>query len=164
MARDLLSAVRELQRSLEEQRATNLRCLELLSEEQVWQRPLTGLNSIGNLLLHLTGNERHYLGLGVGGVDYRRDRPREFTTDGGFSKAQLRELQMEAQRITAQVLDALRDADLTLAPLGGVDYDGRDRLGLVLHVFHHYSYHSGQILLWTKILTHTETQLLRWKH
>jgi uncharacterized damage-inducible protein DinB len=164
MARDLLSAVRELKRSLEEQRANNLRCLELLSEEQVWQRPLTGLNSIGNLLLHLTGNERHYVGLGVGGVEYRRDRPREFTTQGGVSKAQLRELQLEAQRITAKVIDGLSEADLAQPAQGGVDYDGRDRLGLLLHVFHHYSYHSGQILLWTKILTHTETQLLRWKH
>ena len=164
MAHDVLSALRDLHRHHEGQRLTNLRCLELLGEEQVWQRPLPGLNSIGNLLLHLTGNERHYLGLGVGGVEYRRDRPREFTTDGGVTKAQLRELQMEAQRITAAVLEGAREANLVLAPLGGVDYDGRDRLGLLLHVFHHYAYHSGQILLWTKVLTHTETQLLRWKH
>jgi len=164
MAHDVLAALRDLHRRQEEQRKNNLRCLEMLSEEQVWQRALPSLNSIGNLLLHLTGNERHYLGLGVGGVDYKRDRPREFTTQGGVSKAELRELQLEAQRITTEVLDRLTPADFALPPQGGVEYDNHDRLGLLLHVFHHYSYHSGQILLWTKIVTGTDTQLLRWKH
>jgi uncharacterized damage-inducible protein DinB len=164
MARDVLAALGELLGRHEEQRRNNLRCLELIDEVQVWERPLPGLNSIGNLLLHLTGNERHYLGLGVGAVEYYRDRPREFTTAGGVSKAQLRELQLEAQQITARVLGGLREADLALGPQGGVEFEGHDRLGLLLHVFHHYAYHSGQILLWTKVLTHTETQLLRWKH
>lgn len=33
-------------------------CLEQLSEEQVWWRPHESMNSIGNLVLHLTGNIR----------------------------------------------------------------------------------------------------------
>ena len=33
-------------------------CLSQLSDEQVWQRAAEGLNSVGNLLLHLAGNVR----------------------------------------------------------------------------------------------------------
>jgi hypothetical protein len=33
-------------------------CLDQLSDEQVWWRPKSSLNSIGNLILHLCGNLR----------------------------------------------------------------------------------------------------------
>ena len=32
------------------------RCLDQLSDEQAWWRPQEEMNSIGNLLLHLSGN------------------------------------------------------------------------------------------------------------
>jgi hypothetical protein len=35
-------------------------CLSQLTDEQVWWRPHESLNSIGNLILHLTGNVRQW--------------------------------------------------------------------------------------------------------
>src|SRR5436190_2255698 len=53
-------------------------CVEQLSLEQIWWRPREPLNSVGNLLLHLTGNLRQWLVVGLGGGEDFRDRPCEF--------------------------------------------------------------------------------------
>ena len=37
------------------------RCLEHLSDEDVWARPNEASNSIGNLLLHLCGNVTQWI-------------------------------------------------------------------------------------------------------
>lgn len=41
-------------------------CLERIPADKLWQRPRAGVNSVGNLCLHLAGNESHYVGRGIG--------------------------------------------------------------------------------------------------
>src|SRR5215510_5804297 len=63
-----------------QQAAEKVRALvEPLSEEQIWARPYPYGNSIGHLLLHLTGNLSYYIGAEIGGTGYVRNRPLEFT-------------------------------------------------------------------------------------
>jgi hypothetical protein len=57
-------------------------CLAQLSDEQVWWRSPPGLNSIGNLILHLCGNVRQWIVAGLGGAADVRDRPGEFAERG----------------------------------------------------------------------------------
>src|SRR2546426_4671758 len=57
-----------------------------LSTEQIWRRPYPYGNSIGHLLLHLTGNLNHYIGREIAGTGYVRDRDREFNDTGKRSK------------------------------------------------------------------------------
>ncbi|HXG59399.1 MAG TPA: DinB family protein [Thermoanaerobaculia bacterium] len=64
-------------------------CVAPLTDEQIWWRPNESSNSIGNLLLHLTGSLNHYLNRGVGGFDYQRDRPAEFSERRPIPKEQL---------------------------------------------------------------------------
>jgi hypothetical protein len=64
-------------------------CLEQLSEEQVWWRPHESMNSIGNLILHLTGNLRQWMVSGIGKVVDVRNRPGEFAERGPIPKAKL---------------------------------------------------------------------------
>src|SRR4026209_1187126 len=52
--------------------------VETLSEADLWWRPNEASNSIGNLMLHLTGNIRQWIVSGVGGAPDRRDRAAEF--------------------------------------------------------------------------------------
>src|SRR5215469_15170240 len=59
-----------------------------LSTEQIWQRPFPYGNSIGNLILHLTGNLNYYIGTQIAGTGYIRHRDLEFT-DGGKPKDEL---------------------------------------------------------------------------
>src|SRR5260370_15653744 len=55
---------------------------EPLSSEQLWTRPYPYGNSIGNLILHLTGNLKYYIGAQIGGAGYIRQRPLEFSSNG----------------------------------------------------------------------------------
>ncbi len=52
--------------------------LASLTDEQLWWRPNEKSNSIGNLVLHLTGSLNHYFNRNLGGLDYTRDRAAEF--------------------------------------------------------------------------------------
>src|ERR687896_1755143 len=54
------------------------RCLALLSDEQIWWRANPQSNSIGNLLLHLSGNVRQWIVVGLAGSPDKRDRDAEF--------------------------------------------------------------------------------------
>ena len=54
------------------------RCLEHLTDEDVWSRPNDASNSIGNLLLHLRGNITQWIIGGVAGKAYERHRQQEF--------------------------------------------------------------------------------------
>jgi hypothetical protein len=53
-------------------------CIGQLSEDQLWWRPRPEMNSIANLMLHLSGNVRQYIVAGVGGAKDLRNRPAEF--------------------------------------------------------------------------------------
>src|SRR5271154_4801701 len=55
------------------------RCLDKLSEEQMWCRGGDHENSIANLLLHLEGNLRQWFLHGIDGQPDVRQRDSEFT-------------------------------------------------------------------------------------
>src|SRR5271167_916767 len=50
-----------------------------LSEEQFWRNPYPYGNSVGHLLLHLTGNLSYYIGTQIAGTGYLRNLDLEFT-------------------------------------------------------------------------------------
>src|SRR5687767_15846864 len=54
------------------------RCAAALSDQQIWWRANLQSNSIGNLLLHLSGNVRQWIVVGLGGSPDQRDRDAEF--------------------------------------------------------------------------------------
>src|SRR4030088_27145 len=60
-----------------------------LSDEQLWAKPFAFGNSIGHLVLHLTGNLNYYIGAQVAGTGYVRDRPLEFSDATQPSKAEM---------------------------------------------------------------------------
>ncbi|HEX4055847.1 MAG TPA: DUF1572 family protein [Tepidisphaeraceae bacterium] len=53
-------------------------CTEQLTDDQLWWRPRPEMNSIANLLLHLSGNLRQWIVAGVGNAEDIRNRPMEF--------------------------------------------------------------------------------------
>jgi hypothetical protein len=64
-------------------------CIAQLSDEQVWRRPRPEMNSIANLMLHLTGNVRQWIISGIGGAEDVRNRPGEFADQSRRSKKEL---------------------------------------------------------------------------
>jgi hypothetical protein len=83
-------------------------CLNQLNDQQVWQRPRPEMNSIANILIHLSGNLRQWIVSGVGGSPDVRKRPAEFSDRSGRPKAQLLE---ELKRVIEQADEVLAHAD-----------------------------------------------------
>ena len=60
-----------------------------LSEAEFWAKPVEPGNSVGHLILHLTGNLNHFVGAQLGKTGYVRDREREFTEANLPARAEL---------------------------------------------------------------------------
>src|SRR5215471_3996081 len=65
------------------------RWVDPLTEEQVWTKPFSFGNSVGHLLLHMTGNLNYYIGARVAETGYVRNRDREFTQRDRKSKEEV---------------------------------------------------------------------------
>jgi uncharacterized damage-inducible protein DinB len=124
-------------------------CVSALPRGTVWARPNESSNSIGNLLVHLTGNVTEWILGGVGGKSIKRNRAAEFAQTEGA----------EAGDLLDNLEAVLGEADSVLAGLTGEDLErsiliqGRDTtvLGAIYHVVEHFAMHTGQIVLLTKI-------------
>src|SRR3954466_12993868 len=55
------------------------RAARSVPQDKLYVKPYAYGNSIGHLVLHLTGNLNHYVGAIIAGTGYVRDRPTEFT-------------------------------------------------------------------------------------
>ena len=82
-------------------------CLDLLDDEQIWWRPNEQSNSVGNIVLHLTGSLNYYLNRNLGGIPYDRDRDREFAERRHIPKAELRVLFDDMVAKAETTLDAI---------------------------------------------------------
>src|SRR4030095_9791647 len=84
------SFINEARRLLVEEYLPKIeRCLEKLSDQQVWWRANAQSNSIGNLLLHISGNARQWIVFGVGGATDHRQRQPEFDEREGIPREEL---------------------------------------------------------------------------
>jgi uncharacterized damage-inducible protein DinB len=125
-------------------------CLRQLSPQQIWWRANPASNSVGNLVLHLEGNVRQWIVSGLGGTPDRRERDLEFSEVGPIRPGTL----------IARLRRVVTDADRVLRKLNGValtrtySIQGFRVTGLraVFHVVDHFSHHTGQIILVTKML------------
>jgi uncharacterized damage-inducible protein DinB len=125
------------------------RCLELLTDEQIWWRANPQSNSIGNLLLHLSGNVRQWIVCSLGDETSARDRDSEFAQRSIIPRDEL----------LARLRQTLTEADATLAQLDpdkllerrviqGMDVSA---LEAIFHVVEHFSMHTGQIIIMAKM-------------
>jgi hypothetical protein len=88
------------------------RCLDVLPADALWHRANSESNSIGNLLLHLSGNVRQWIVSGVGGAPDRRERTAEFSAVEGADAASLMADLRETLRETDGVLASLTERSL----------------------------------------------------
>ncbi|WP_200975307.1 DinB family protein [Echinicola sp. 20G] len=125
-------------------------CLEWLSEEEIWHRPNDASNSMGNLVLHLCGNVTQYIISSLGQQEDLRDRDQEFSASGGYSKEELIEKLTNTINDACSTIDKLDQEGMeTKYSVQGFSYTG---VGNIIHAVEHFSYHTGQIAFWTKIL------------
>jgi uncharacterized damage-inducible protein DinB len=130
------------------------KCIEKLSENDIWRRPNTSSNSIGNIMLHLCGNIRQYAIASLGGREDIRERDKEFSARSGYDGDAL--LKMLGETV-AEAAAVMRGSDaaalIRVRKVQGFELSG---IGVITHVVEHLSYHTGQIAFWTKILMDTD--------
>ncbi len=126
-------------------------CLGKLGDERVWARGGPNENTAGNLVLHLCGNMRQWIGTGIAGLEDVRERDAEFRASGGASAAELAARLRSAVNEAAGWIEAAPDEKL----LASVRVQNYDLTGLeaVYHVVEHFAEHTGQIIFMTKRLT-----------
>ncbi len=133
------------------------RCLELLSEEQLWTRFNEVSNAIGNLVLHLTGNVRQWIIGGVAGETVDRDRPAEFSQREPLPVEQLAGPLCTTLDEACRIIDQISaDRLVEMVEIQGYEVSV---LSAVYHVVEHFSLHTGQIVYATKILTNRDLSL-----
>ena len=133
-----------------------LKCLDLLNEYQVWERPNEQLSSVGNLVLHLAGNVRQWINSGLGGHEDSRKRGREFLESSRCSKWKLKLLLEDLKRDVEVILKKLNVEDWV--KVRKVQVFEESGLSILIHVMEHFSYHTGQITWQTKMLTNVDTK------
>jgi uncharacterized damage-inducible protein DinB len=118
--------------------------VEALPPDKLWWRPNEQSNSIGNLLLHLTGNVRQWIISGVGGQPDVRKRNMEFAARGGAAAAGMLDGLDTTLREVDEVLRGLLPSEL----LERRSIQGRDTtvMEAVYHVVEHFAGHTGQII------------------
>ena len=118
----------------------------------LWTKPPGISNSIGNLVLHLEGNLREYIGRQLGGVPYTRQRDLEFSQTG-LTLEDLRARVEPLATLIPEILARLSDADLNRlypeepfnSPISTAQY--------LVSLNSHLNYHLGQIDSLRRILT-----------
>jgi uncharacterized damage-inducible protein DinB len=125
-------------------------CINRLSDDDVWSRGHATENSVGNLCLHLAGNVRQWIVVGIGGESGTRNRDAEFAAQGGQSRTDL----------IANLTHAVEAARRTIASVTAerlhetITVQGYQVtvLEAIYHVVEHFAGHTGQIIFATKAL------------
>lgn len=136
-----------------------LRCVNQMSDEDLWWRPNEVSNSVGNLVLHLCGNVKQWIVSSIGGAEFKRDRDGEFAARGPVAKGEL----------IKNLRTALEEVDAVLARLDTGRFLERitvqkyevSVMQAVYHVVEHFGYHLGQILYIYKMRTGTDPKFYK---
>ena len=124
--------------------------LEITDESDIWKKPNSSSNSIGNLILHLCGNITQYIIASLGSKLDIRDRDLEFSITGGVTKKKLLSRLTEVVEQSKNIIaNASEEELMRIREVQGFSLSG---IGVVIHVVEHLSYHTGQIAYLVKLL------------
>ncbi|HEY1923169.1 MAG TPA: DUF1572 family protein [Tepidisphaeraceae bacterium] len=124
-------------------------CVNQLTDAQLWWRSRPEMNSIANLMLHLSGNLRQWLIAGAIGAKDIRNRPMEFADRSNRPKSE----------ILSILANAVSEADKTLANINPDQLLSRRRiqgfdttvLSAITNSIPHFRGHVQEIIHMTRI-------------
>jgi uncharacterized damage-inducible protein DinB len=124
-------------------------CLAVMTEEDVWWRPDEKSNALGNIMLHLIGSNRFYIGYGVGARSIERDRAAEFSARGNAGRATIVNEWNDTVAMMREVFDSLDPTQM----MERTDRTGKSTTiaSILLHASHHTAAHMGQVVWITKM-------------
>ena len=116
-----------------------------LPEEQFWHNPFAHGNSVGHLVLHLTGNLSYYVGARIAGTGYIRNRM-EFSEPRKLPKAEVLRKFDEAIATVIAAIGNQTEADWIAPYTAEREPDSKNRVTLFLRCASHLYHHVGQII------------------
>ena len=119
---------------------------EPLNDQQFWTKPFAFGNSFGHLVLHLTGNLNYYIGAGIAGTGYVRDRDREFSEAAHPSKQEVMKRFAEAVAMVARIARAQSEVDWGQNYTAVREEDAENRFNIFLRCATHLHLHIGQMI------------------
>jgi hypothetical protein len=124
-------------------------CLDQLSDEQIWWRAAPSLNSIGNLILHLCGNVRQWIIVGLDSGQDTRNRPAEFAEQRPIPRI---ELEQRLDAVVGEAGNVLRRQQaeqlLQVRRIQGMDVSGLEAL---FDSVPHFRGHTQEIVSMTRL-------------
>jgi len=119
-------------------------CVGQLDDEQIWWRPRPEMNSIANLMLHLSGNLKQWIVAGIGGAKDVRNRPLEFSDRSNRPKAEVIAILGKTVTEVGAVLAKLTAEQLILPRrIQGFE---TNVIGAIMHTIPHFRGHVQEII------------------
>lgn len=143
---DLPQTIRTAYASEYRMRSSDLhKWVDPLTDDQFWKNPHSYGNSVGHLVLHLTGNLSYYIGSRIAETGYVRNRELEFTETRQPSKAEVLRKFDEAIAMVIETIEKQKPGDWTLPYSAEREPDAQDRFTVFLRCAVHLYHHVGQI-------------------
>jgi uncharacterized damage-inducible protein DinB len=143
----LSNAVREAFASENRARAVELhKWVDPLSDEQFWRNPFTYGNSVGHLVLHLTGNLSYYIGTRIADSGYVRNRDLEFTESRKPPKAEVLRNFDDIIALVIATIEKQSESGWSTPYSAERDTTSKNRLDIFLRCASHLYHHIGQII------------------
>jgi DinB family protein len=127
--------------------------INAFSDDAALWRPSEGMtNSAGNLVLHIEGNLREYVGRQLGGAPYARDRPREFASSAVPRDALAARI-ASLEHAIPSVIEQLTQAQLEMEYPEVVLERPLSTQQFLVHLYGHLNWHLGKIDSARRLLT-----------
>jgi hypothetical protein len=120
--------------------------------EVLWHTHPAITNSAGNLVLHLEGNLREYIGRQLGNIPYSRKRELEFSSKG-ISREELARRIAELKVTIPSVIEGLSSEQIEAEYPEIVLQRGTSTREFLIHLHGHLNWHMGEIDYLRRILT-----------
>jgi len=124
-----------------------------LSDNEFWRNPFSQGNSIGHLVLHLTGNLSYYVGARIADSGYLRNRDLEFSETRRPAKSEVLGKFDEAIALVLETVRRQSESSWTLAYSAERQPDATNRLAAFLRCAVHLDHHVGQIIYLSRALS-----------
>jgi len=124
-----------------------------LTEEQFWRNPFEHGNSVGHLMLHLTGNLNYYIGARVAETGYVRDREREFRETRRPPKSEVLQAFDRAIEMVISTIRKQSATDWEKEYSAEREPEAKERFMIFVRCAGHAYHHVGQIIYLNRELT-----------
>ncbi len=136
------------------------RAVRSVPREKLWVKPFAFGNSLGHLVLHLTGNLNHYIGAGIAKSGYVRNRPVEFTDPAQYPAEDVLARFKDAAEMVVKTIEAM-DEKALVAPMSD-QQPIETNFGLLLVCAAHMNNHIGQMSYLVQAQGHSTSEPPVW--